>query len=218
MRLYYFTSERFALESLRDKRLKVARFTELNDPFDFLGIALDLPSQRYHLSKLKKILDESHGLLCMSTTWQEPLLWGHYADKHKGICLGFDVNPAQWLDVIYAEHRPTLETYGVRFVEDLSEENLENVARTKGQDWKYEAEMRTFVELKAPDLVTEFYFQPFSEDMKLRQIIVGERSSATRSVIGKLVDHNGGGIESFKARAAFNEYKVVHQRREDKWE
>lgn len=36
-------------------------------------------------------MSEKYGLLCFCETWQSPLLWNHYADRHKGICLGFDV-------------------------------------------------------------------------------------------------------------------------------
>lgn len=35
LRLYYFTTERYALEAIRDQRLKIARLNELNDPFEF---------------------------------------------------------------------------------------------------------------------------------------------------------------------------------------
>ena len=40
MRLHYFTTAQFGLEAIRDKRLKIARINELNDPFEFLGLAL----------------------------------------------------------------------------------------------------------------------------------------------------------------------------------
>lgn len=37
MRLYHFTSQKFGLLALKDRRLKIARINELNDPFEFLG-------------------------------------------------------------------------------------------------------------------------------------------------------------------------------------
>ncbi len=36
MRLYHFFSEKYALEALRNKRIKVSIINELNDPFEFL--------------------------------------------------------------------------------------------------------------------------------------------------------------------------------------
>ncbi len=37
MRLYHFTTARYALEAIRDQRLKVARIASLNDPFDVMA-------------------------------------------------------------------------------------------------------------------------------------------------------------------------------------
>ena len=90
MRLHYFTTERFGLEAIRDRRLKVARLDELNDPFEFLGLKLN-QNDRKKLSKWKNNLGNQIGLICMSEVWDHPLLWGHYANKHQGLCLGFDV-------------------------------------------------------------------------------------------------------------------------------
>lgn len=35
MVVYHFTTSEFALKALRDRRLKIARINELNDPFEF---------------------------------------------------------------------------------------------------------------------------------------------------------------------------------------
>jgi len=64
---------------------------ELNDPFEFLGVDLSDPDFRRQIKATKKTLSESRGLLCFSKNWHNPVLWGHYADKHRGICLGFDM-------------------------------------------------------------------------------------------------------------------------------
>lgn len=94
MRLYYFTSSRFGLEAIRDKRIKVSRISSLNDPFELLAYDLRNRKQRAWLKREKKRFDADYGLICMSNNWTHPLMWGHYADRHKGICLGFDVSEA----------------------------------------------------------------------------------------------------------------------------
>ncbi len=217
MRLYYFTSQTYGLESLRDKRIKIARFTELNDPFDFLGLAVDLPSQRYYLKKAREEADKTNGIICMSTTWQEPLLWGHYADKHKGICLGFDVDDAEWQPVIYRKERPSLSNLGVKHLNEISDEQWQEVSRTKFKAWEYEREYRTLVDLKEPDLVSGLFFHPFSETMKLAQVIVGYRTTASRDVVQRLCEHVGGGVDAFQARPAFKEFNIVKQHDGDRW-
>lgn len=208
-RLYYFTSETYALESIRYKRIKVARFTELNDPFDFLGLAVDLPSQRYYLNKTRAEVDNVNGIVCMSTTWQEPLLWGHYADKHKGICLGFDVEDKDWHEVRYRAVRPSFARYGVKTLDEITDEQWEDIALTKFKAWGYEKEYRLLADLRDPDPATGLYFHPFSERMQLRQVIVGFRSSATRAIVEQLA---GPDVEAFQSRPAFKDFRIVKQR------
>ena len=36
-----------------------------------------------------KSYDNHYGVLSMSTEWDNILMWAHYADKHRGICVGF---------------------------------------------------------------------------------------------------------------------------------
>src|SRR5260370_7015469 len=31
------------------------------------------------------------GLICFSSSWKDPVIWAHYSDKHKGLCLGFEI-------------------------------------------------------------------------------------------------------------------------------
>jgi hypothetical protein len=209
MRLYYYTSQQYGIQSLNDRRLKIARFTELNDPFDWIGIATNTAQHRRELRKLKQKFDLTNGLLCMSTSWDVPLLWSHYADKHRGICLGFEVDEDDWEQVDYVDERPTLQTYNRPSVTSLRLSDIHHLMKTKGGDWKYEAEYRKFIRLGAPDLRTGLYFQPFSTGMKLISIHVGERSSVPRSWIKGLVEHNGGTIEMQKVRTAYRSYKVV---------
>jgi len=69
------------------------------------------------------------GLLCFSRHWHNPVLWAHYADSHKGLCLGFDV-PDGDRDVAYVE-RPIKLTHL-----DLSV--ADSMLFTKYEHWRYE--------------------------------------------------------------------------------
>ena len=51
------------------------------------------------------------GILCFSLNWTSLLLWAHYADNHKGICLGFDLQDGpDWYvyPVSYVKERPSI--------------------------------------------------------------------------------------------------------------
>jgi len=84
------------------------------------------------------------GICCFSQTEDILLMWSHYANKHKGICLKFDMDKDEPffkipIKVDYLEKPPSFD-----FIH-----NRENVGKTaqlfvgtKSIDWKYENEIR----------------------------------------------------------------------------
>jgi len=91
VRAYHLTSAEHGESDIRLGRLKVAQFSEVNDPFELMALNFHKP-ETFQLAKDFK--DEHNiktGLLCFSKNWTNPVLWSHYAEKHKGICLGFDL-------------------------------------------------------------------------------------------------------------------------------
>ena len=160
LRLYYFTSERYGLEAISDNRLKIARINELNDPFEFLGLALNRGDRRV-LTSLKNDLDNQYGLLCMSKDWTHPLLWSHYADSHRGLCLGFDIRPSaqhKFQEVIYRKDRPTLKAIGIQDLGGMDLDRTMKLLRTKFDSWTDEGERRAFIGLTDKDPVSDLYF------------------------------------------------------------
>ena len=91
MRVYRFLDEKYALKSIEERRLRISRIMELNDPFEFLGAHLADRDLRRGMQAMKKELSKNRGLICFSQRWRNPLLWSHYANRHRGICLGFEV-------------------------------------------------------------------------------------------------------------------------------
>src|SRR5438309_1529951 len=102
MIVYQYMPSKFALANLRNRRLKVSLLEDLNDPFELLGARLDRWGQRKQIHAWREKLAASSRLLCFSRTYMNSLMWSHYADKHRGICLAFDV-PRQALDDVNYE-------------------------------------------------------------------------------------------------------------------
>jgi hypothetical protein len=216
VRLYYFTTARFGLEAIRDRRLKLARIHQLNDPFEFLGLVLSDRQNRKALRAWKQQVSNEYGLICVSRTWTHPLLWGHYAEKHQGLCLGFDVS-RKFTSVRYVDERLTLEYLGKQSLADLDEADMEKMLYTKFRAWEYEAEYRAFSRLEESDPVSDLYFLPFSEDMTLAQVIVGERSEVTRARLSKVLGPQEKTVGAFKARAGFTGFEVVENKLGRAW-
>src|SRR5258706_10147132 len=147
MRVYHFLSAENALSNLALKRMRVSRIRDLNDPFELLAAKLDEKQYRDGLRNWRTAFNETNGLLCFSKKWENPVLWSHYAVKHRGICLGFDLS-----DDLAEEMRYIPDRLPIRFVDDDPQKGLEesfvrDLLRTKFLHWQYEEEVRVFLRL-----------------------------------------------------------------------
>jgi len=61
MRLYHFLNAEYGLLDIRHRRLKIARINELNDPFEFLGVATKSRRLRQRYHRLKDALNDYLG-------------------------------------------------------------------------------------------------------------------------------------------------------------
>lgn len=205
MRLYYFTGAQYAVSNIALRRIKVSRYRDLNDPFELLGVNLSEKSNRETFLAIKRKIDATQGLVCFSKGWKNPLLWGHYAEKHTGIALGFDVPQHLARPVIYAK-----KLADVKIGPDGLWENdfIDQLVRTKFYDWKYEQEVRLSVTL---DQHTEsgLHFEPFGEQLSLREVILGPKCELPTASIGQLVSSFTPKVQVIKARIAFTRFEVL---------
>jgi hypothetical protein len=208
MRVYHFINSEYGLKDLRERRLKISRIMELNDPFEFLGADLSNREFRKAMKATKKALSKTRGILCFSANWINPVQWTHYADRHRGICLGFDIPDDHLSKVDYVPER--LSANG-KITEDLMLKFL----TTKFIHWAYEEEYRLFLALEQEE--NGLFYVDFSEDIKLSQLIIGAHSSVTRAEVKEALGEDMAGVEVFKARAAFRRFEIVRNRNEKLW-
>jgi len=208
MRVFHFLNEKFGLKDLTERRLKIARIMELNDTFEFLGVELSDRNFRRTMKETKETLSKSKGLLCFSKNWQNPVLWGHYANKHRGICLGFDMPLIPPTKVDYVKTRfPKAQV--------LDEAFMKKLLLTKFIHWEYEEEYRVYVSLE--EEIEGLFYADFSDSLVLRQVIVGAQSQLTRSQISAALGDLNDKVEVFKARAAFKSFDVVRNMDDSLW-
>jgi hypothetical protein len=217
MRLYHFTTEQYGLEAIRRSRLKIARINELNDPFEFIALQLDKEGRKAFRS-LKNSLSKNTGVVCLSLSWRHPLMLSHYADKHNGVCLGFEVTEDKYFrKVEYRSQRPTLNEFGHESLRDFNSSSMKRLLFMKYEAWSYEAEFRAFCRLEDKDPISDLYFSPFDEDLKLVEVIVGERSSISRRELDSALGEPAHAVNRFKARSAFKEFEVVRNKNDEAW-
>ncbi|WPN32134.1 DUF2971 domain-containing protein [Pseudomonas sp. P5_109] len=217
-RVYHFCNEEFGLKNLQNSRLKVATIMDLNDPFEMMCYSSPDKEVRRHLVKLKKDIAGTFGMLCFSRSLLSPVQWGHYGDKHKGVCLAFDV-PTDRLHVV--EYRAGRIEFDVDQYLALPKvdrfELMKKQLRVKHSQWKYEKEVRQVFLLNAAAKEGMYYFKSFSQVGELRQVIVGCNSEVSREKLKKTLGERYETVECFKVRTAFKSYKIVRNRDESLW-
>lgn len=210
MRVYHFINKEYGLQSLEERSLKVSRITETNDPFEFSSLDLSDAVTRKKWKAVRDSFSQQRGMLCFSKNWSSPLLWGHYAEKHSGLCLGFDFDDNLLSDVSYSRSRLSIKP------ENINENKMVQVLNTKYEDWLYEEEVRCFTRLENPDKKGN-YFADFSDRLSLQEIIVGCNSKISRDDISKAMNGNFPHIKPFKARVSFRQFKIVRTKDDSLW-
>jgi hypothetical protein len=208
MRVYMFASHDGGSAVLKDRRLRISRLDRLNDQFEFLGADLSRREHRRALRNTKRQLAKTRGLLCFSKSWHNPVLWGHYAERHKGVCLGFDLPSNLLTQVRYVTSRfpwPDAPSY----------EFMQQILLAKFVHWSYEDEYRAWVSLEEAD--GEHYYYPFSETLQLKRVLVGSESTFTRREITEALGDLQKTVETFKVRPAFRSFRVVRNQNESLW-
>lgn len=217
MRVYHFVNEKHGIQNLQKKRLKIATLKELNDPFELFGVEMSNEQVRRAFENMKNQLSGSRGILCFSEIWNNPVMWSHYANRHAGLCLGFEI-PEECLGKIhYSRKRVVADLEKLSNTSSLSLDEAKKFLFTKYSHWRYEKEHRSFVTLEEKDTETGLYFADFSDRLRLESIIVGARSTLSRIDISSALGKQSAGVEVFKARLAFRTFKVVRQRNDKLW-
>lgn len=214
-RLYYFTPPSHALENLQNKRLKVSRFSNCNDPFELAFFSQKNKEVRRQFRSWLNYMDTKYGLICFCKTWQNPVMWAHYAANHTGVCYGFDVDPALPIDVRYVSERLHPDTTPENFTNLIRKEQIEDFVATKFIHWSYEQEARVLVDLLDDKSTNQLVFEGFSDTFRLREVIIGFKSDIRASDVTAAVAD--GNIEVFKSRPAFQTFSIVRQKNKRKW-
>lgn len=152
------------------------------------------------IDNLQRNFSQTMGMLSLTTTKKNRLMWAHYADSHRGFVIGLD-----GYDVFFKEgsHKSGLGLKKVKYsaireeafpdsnaleIQNVSPTNeeiqkgLEIFFFTKSIDWKYEEEYRIYAGTKYADTVKsvngeDIYLFNFPPKC-VKEIIFGYRMSA----------------------------------------
>jgi hypothetical protein len=145
------------------------------------------------------------GLLCFSRNWKNPVLWSHYAEKHTGICLGFDADDV--VPVTYTAGRP----HFAGKLSDLTDDFTGRWLSTKFKGWEYEDEVRTLVPLHEANEQSGLHYRSFGPHLQLKQVIVGPLCAVTAG-LQRAIGRHAAEIDILKARLAFRSFGVTRDK------
>lgn len=172
----------FFMDLLIKKRLYGATFQELNDPMEGYFISENFDESEWETMRETK---KKVRICSLSKTYDNALMWAHYAGEHKGCCIEVEIPDSTWrcLEVRYQTTMPKL-TSGIN-----PDEAIETIFGVKSDYWSYEQEVR-YVKI----VQTTNEGKPYKADLPIRikKIYLGIRASNKDSIerIVKAIDSN----------------------------
>lgn len=216
MRLYYMTQletlERFILP---DQQIRVSTFDKVNDPFELLGAIKGGKLNHQDFAWLRDHWTNTIGFICFSDNFKSPLMWAHYANNHTGVCLGIEVSNKKLLQMNYRANRSAVNFDFKKFENAADEELMEKIISTKFKEWEYEREWRLLCPLlfNPKDNKPEFFFEQFTPDFELREVILGARCDRMPLDIQHQIFGVTAPVQIKRVRPAFESFSMVSDKR-----
>lgn len=150
-----------------------------------------VPDQtEFYKKTTRKLIDlkkKEYGVFCASEVYDNTLMWSHYANEHKGFCIGFEFPQtfdfydefmrAEQIISLYVNYVDKIEPKNIVVDnEAFSDETLRYWISTKSSVWEYEKEVRFMkytgkglVKFK-PEWVKEIYFGLLTPKEEIQEI------------------------------------------------
>ncbi|MCD9527242.1 DUF2971 domain-containing protein [Photobacterium carnosum] len=208
----YFTSD---VNKTKEKNafIKFILNGQSNRLFDLADEIVDSAEERFS----EQVKDSKPFICSMSQFNNDPLMWSHYSDGMKGICIAYDIDDLESTglelkEVIYKEiiHEvdffKTNEDYK-RSGANFNSKELSDIYISKHNRWEYEGEYRSILWPETHE-IGKLGVQHKIPDTAIKAIIYGHRISdldlCTLKQLAKLKK-----IPLFKASPNYSEGKVI---------
>lgn len=138
------------------------------------------------IQKVKKVRNNSL-ISCFSKRYDSILMWSHYGDKHKGICIEFDRPDKDFLDVKYSTKRckfdledTTRRVLGYMLSNEEVDVNDKGLIRciskpfiVKSLDWQYEEEVRCILSSNSEGVIVGDELKLYTMPTRITKIYIG---------------------------------------------
>lgn len=141
----------FFIDLIKDGAMMFSKPSDFNDPFDCCPTQFsELPEgslphavtdmMNHHIQQAT-----SHviGIFCLTPHPDRMLMWSHYGDQHRSVCVGFDTDILMECCPKNSEGNPLYsEIREVEYTNKRPDENDQNAIFKKSKEWCYENEYR----------------------------------------------------------------------------
>lgn len=193
MKLFKYLSPYVSGKFIKDPWLRITPRSSLNDPFEVAITELTksslssldgMPLGESLANQLSKFMD-GHGIVSLTETHDNLLMWSHYAENHKGLVVELDIDEnlpfelfnsyiAESSDAVfdkvnYRKKRSYKDSISAASIRDISN----HYYLTKSDEWIYEKEWR--------------YIIPFTSE---NRVMVNTRNEEGLAILAeKGIDH-----------------------------
>lgn len=178
MLLYKYRSiENFQnfVDIILNKRLYAARYLDLNDPMEGHYIYVNGGVHNNDIVNAIKGEKESLRIVSLSRNPSSTLMWSHYANGHRGVLVGVEVNENKY-DIQRVNYSDSLFNLEYNYSNQGSS-LAEHILSQKQSAWSYEDEERIFVRNG----------REYAE-VEVKEVVLGSKmSTRNRGFIKKLI-------------------------------
>jgi len=215
--------EAFLNRMKNSDRMSEKQINEIKEMFEKVNYNSEIVKQ-YFPSESNDIFRNKMIVKCFTSKNDSILMWSHYAQNHKGICLGLEVSQYSQDPSLYLLELDKINIYNGKPTKFLPIDKISypvsdeipefnpfetvkqiNYLTTKHKDWQYEQEYRCIMPYES--LNTQYV--NFKKE-NLKEIIFGiESSSKDIENIKQILDTYYPNIDCLKAKRVIGKYEIA---------
>ena len=184
----FFQINKYTYDVIKTGKFYFNDWEKMNDPMEGY-YQYNRDEQDINIEERLKQEKKKYSICCFSNSYQEILMWSHYADKHQGICVELEVEEnsnIQSVNVVYKKYitdiYPSLNT----------KDTAKHILKHKISKWSYEKERRFFLKKKKGTYKIG----------KITKILLGNRcNSKVKDIIKDIVNDE---VPIFQCEIDFN--------------
>ena len=177
---------------------------------------------------IQKVKDARNNALisCFSKRYDSILMWSHYGDKHKGICIEFDRPKKDFFDVKYSSKRckfdledTTRRVLGYMLSNEEADVNDKGLIRciskpfiVKSLDWQYEEEVRCILSSNSEGVFTLEELSLYKVPTNISKIYIGCKVDKASEEYKNLISlANNKKVEILELKTSNDFFSVVEE-------